>query len=152
MPQLLKNNKALNVIRNKMITTENNAPQYESTGQNCLDLFSHIATYRGGYKRGLLDNFNKAFKENPLVAAKILFWVRAARTGGGERAVFHTIMKEIIKDSPNFISDNAELLAQLGYWKDLYEYFDIEEVQHIIAGAIHAKDRLACKWAPRKGP
>ena len=135
-----------------MILTENNAPQYESTGQNCLDLFSHIGTYRNGSRQVLLQNFNKAFKENPLVAAKILFWVRAARIGGGERAVFHTIMKEIIKDSPKFLSDNAKLLAQLGYWKDLYQYFDIEDVQHIIAEAIHEKDRLACKWAPRKGP
>ena len=135
-----------------MIMTENNAPQYESAGDKCLDLFSHIATYRDGSRQILLQNFNNAFKENPLVAAKILFWVRAARTGGGERAVFHTIMKEIIKDSPKFLSDNAKLLAQLGYWKDLYQYFDIEEVQHIIAEAIHEKDRLACKWAPRKGP
>ena len=140
------------MIRNKMITTENNAPQYESAGDNCLDLFSHIATYRDGSRHLLLQNFNKAFKENPLVASKILFWVRAARIGGGERAVFHTIMKEIIKDSPKFLSDNAKLLAQLGYWKDLYQYFDIEAVQHIIAEAIHDKDRLACKWAPRKGP
>jgi len=151
LPQLLKNNKALNKFRNNMILTENNAPQYESTGQHCLDLFSHIATYRNGSRQVLLQNFNKAFKENPLVAAKILFWVRAARIGGGERAVFHTIMKEIIKDSPKFIEDNAELLAQLGYWKDLYEYFDNEKVQHVIAEAIHNKDRLACKWAPRKG-
>ena len=135
-----------------MITTENNAPQYESAGDNCLDLFSHIATYRDGSRHLLLQNFNKAFKENPVVASKILFWVRAARIGGGERAVFHTIMKEIIKDSPKFLSDNAKLLAQLGYWKDLYQYFDIEAVQHIIAEAIHEKDRLACKWAPRKGP
>ena len=151
MPKLLENNNALNIFRNKLVLTENNAPQYESTGQKCLDLFSHIATYRKGSRQVLLQNFNKAFKENPLVAAKILFWVRAARIGGGERAVFHTIMKEIIKDSPKFLSDNAELLAQLGYWKDLYEYFDIEAVQHIIAEAIHNKDRLACKWAPRKG-
>jgi len=152
LPQQLKNNKALNKFRNRMVLTENSAPQYESTGQNCLDLFSHIATYRNGYTQALLNNFNEAFKENPLVAAKILFWVRAARIGGGERAVFHTIMKEIIKDSPKFIEDNAELLAQLGYWKDLYEYFDNREVQNVIADAINSKDRLACKWAPRKGP
>ena len=152
MPQLLKNNKTLNKFRNRIILTENNAPQYESTGQNCLDLFSHIGSYRTAYKRTVLESFNDAFKENSLVAAKILFWVRAARKGGGERAVFHTIMKEIIKDSPKFIGDNAELLAQLGYWKDLYRYFDNREVQHVIAEAIHNKDRLACKWAPRKGP
>jgi hypothetical protein len=149
---MLKNNTALNKFRNRFVLTENNATQYESTGQKCLDLFSHIGSYRTAYKRTVLESFNEAFKENPLVAAKILFWVRAARKGGGERAVFHIIMEEIIKDSPKFISDNAELLAQLGYWKDLYEYFDNREVQNVIAEAIHNKDRLACKWAPRKGP
>lgn len=152
MPQLLKNNKALTKVGNKMTLTENDAPQYESTGQKCLDLFSHIGSYRTAYRRIVLESFNEAFKENPLVAAKILFWVRAARKGGGERVVFHTIMKEIIKDSPKFIEDNAELLTQLGYWKDLYEYFDNRKVQDVIAEAIHNKDRLACKWAPRKGP
>ena len=132
MLQLLKN-KALNKSRNRLTLTENNAPQYKSTGQRCLDLFSHIGAYRTSHKLIILESFNKAFKENPLVAAKILFWVRAARIGGGERAVFHTIMKEIIKDSPKFIEDNAELLAQLGYWKDLYEYFDNEEVRKQIS-------------------
>ena len=60
-------------------------------------------------------------------------------------------MKEIIKDSPKFLEDNAKLIAELGYWKDLYKYFDNRKVQDVIAKAIYEKDRLACKWAPRKG-
>jgi len=152
LSKLLKNNKALNKFRNRLILTENNASQYESTGDNCLDLFSHIGSFRTQSRQRILKDFYKAYQENPIVAAKILFWARAARKGGGERAVFHTIMEEIIKDSPKFIEDNAKQIAELGYWKDLYEYFDNRKVQDVIVEAIHNKDRLACKWAPRKGP
>ena len=152
MSKLLKNNKVLNKFRNKFVLTENDALQYESTGDNCLDLFSHIGSFRTQSRQRILKDFYNAYQENPIVAAKILFWARAARKGGGERAVFHTIMEEIIQDSPKFIEDNAKLIAELGYWRDLYEYFDNRKVQDVIAEAIHNKDRLACKWAPRKGP
>ena len=56
------------------------------------------------------------------LATQILFWVRAARIGSGERKTFHTVLSEIGKTSPDFISDNAKTLAQLGYWKDLLQY------------------------------
>ena len=54
--------------------------------------------------------------------------------------------------SGTLIADNAVTLAQLGYWKDLLRYFDIPEVVNRYTHALLAKDRLACKWAPRKGP
>ena len=38
----------------------------------------------------------------------------------------------------------------MGYWKDLIEYFHISKVISVFAQAIRDKDRLACKWAPRK--
>ena len=149
MPQLFKNNKPITSLLTK---TENGALQYISTGTACLDLFSHIGGFRNQTKQRVLSDFYKAYQESPELAVRILFWARAARKGAGERIVFHTILKELIKDSPKFISDNAKLIAELGYWKDLYEYFDNRGVQDIIVEAIHNKDRLACKWAPRKGP
>ena len=54
------------------------------------------------------------------------------------------------KTSPDFISDNAKTIADLGYWKDLIPYLHIDNVTSTFAQAIRDKDRLACKWAPRK--
>ena len=60
-------------------------------------------------------------------------------------------MDEIAKVSPDFISDNAYTLANIGYYKDLLRYFHIDGVVKAFAQSIKDKDRLANKWAPRKG-
>jgi len=129
--------------------TENNAVQYSDTANKCLDLFSKIGALRNTTKGIILTQFQQAFQEQPELASQIAFWARAAREGAGEREVFHTILENM----PNeFIADNAKTIADLGYWKDLLRYFHIPEVVTVYATAIRTKDRLACKWAPRKGP
>ena len=51
MPQFL-NNKVLNSL---LVRTENNALQYESTGTKCLDLFSHIGSFRDKFRKRILQ-------------------------------------------------------------------------------------------------
>ena len=102
-------------------------------------------------RKDILEYFEKAFEHNPELATRITYWARAARHGSGERKTFYTILDEIARTSPNFISDNARTLAQIGYWKDLIRYFDIPKVVSAFAQAIKDGDRLANKWAPRKG-
>ena len=98
----------------------------------------------------ILEDFDKAYQEDKELATQVLFWARAARIGSGERKTFHTVLSEIGKTSPDFISDNAKTIAELGYWKDLVPYLHIPSVVAVFAQAIRDKDRLACKWAPRK--
>ena len=93
MAKLLKDNK---IFKSLLSRTENYALQYESTGEKCLDLFSHIGSFRSQSKKRIFNDFLEAYQENPTLTVQILFWTRAARKGAGERAVFHTIMKEII--------------------------------------------------------
>ena len=95
--------------------------------------------------------FEEAFESNPELATQISYWARAAREGSGERNTFYTILDDIVKCSPDFVSDNAITLAELGYYKDLLRYFNIQGVVSAFAHSIQEKDRLACKWAPRKG-
>ena len=129
--------------------TENNAVQHESSDNQCLNLFSKIGAYRKFPNSLILERFKDAFTENPELATRILFWARSARQGAGERQTFHTILENM---PDKFIADNAKTIAELGYWKDLLRYFHIPEVVEVYATAIRSKDRLACKWAPRKGP
>ena len=132
-------------------TTTNGAKQYTSSNDVCVDLFSKIGSMRHWRRREILGYFESAFEHNPELATRITFWARAARHGSGERKTFYTILDEIARISPNFISDNARTLAQLGYWKDLIGYCDIPGVLSAFAQAIKDGDRLANKWAPRKG-
>ena len=131
-------------------TTTNGAITNKTSGKECLDLFQRIGNMRYSDRLNILEDFDKAYEEDKELATQVLFWARAARIGSGERKTFHTILREIGETSPDFISDNAKLIADLGYWKDLIEYFHIPKVISVFAQAIRDKDRLACKWAPRK--
>ena len=131
-------------------TTTNGAITNQTSGKQCLDLFQRIGNMRHLDRLHILEDFQTAFKDDKELATQILFWARAARIGSGERKTFHTILSEIGKTSPEFISDNAKTIADLGYWKDLIDYLDIPKVVSTFAQAIKDKDRLACKWAPRK--
>jgi len=132
-------------------TTTNGALQHESSGNKCLDLFSVIGNLRECSRTDVLERFEQAFNENPKLATQVAHWARAARQGSGERQTFYVILDEIAKSSPDFISDNANTLADIGYYKDLLRYFHIDGVVTAFAQSIKDKDRLACKWAPRKG-
>ena len=131
-------------------TNTNGAVTNETSGKECLDLFTRIGNMRCADRLFILENFDRAYQDDKQLAVQVLFWARAARVGSGERKTFHTILSEIGKTSPDFISDNAKTLAGLGYWKDLVPYFNIPKVISIFAQSIREKDRLACKWAPRK--
>ena len=131
-------------------TTTNGAVTNSTSGKECLDLFQRIGNMRHSDRLNILKDFEKAYQDDKELATQVLFWARAARVGSGERKTFHTILREIGKTSPDFISDNARTIADLGYWKDLIEYFHIPKVISVFAQAIREKDRLACKWAPRK--
>ena len=131
-------------------TTTNGAITNKTSGKECLDLFTRIGNMRWEDRLRILEDFDKAYQDDKELATQILFWARAARVGSGERKTFHTILREIGETSPDFISDNAKTIAELGYWKDLIQYFHIPKVVSIFAQAIREKDRLACKWAPRK--
>ena len=131
-------------------TTTNGAITNQTSGKECLDLFQRIGNMRNHDRLSILEDFDKAYQEDKELATQVLFWARAARVGSGERKTFHTILSEIGEKSPEFISDNARIIAELGYWKDLLPYFHIKEVVSVFAQAVREKDRLACKWAPRK--
>jgi len=131
-------------------TTTNGAITNETSTNQCLDLFQRIGNMRYHDRLRILEDFETAYQENKELATQVLFWARAARIGSGERKTFHTILSEIGKTSPDFISDNAKTIAELGYWKDLVPYLHIPSVVAVFAQAIRDKDRLACKWAPRK--
>ena len=132
-------------------TTKNGAVQHKTSNDECVDLFSKIGSMRHWDRRTVLEYFEKAFEHNPELSTRITYWARAAREGSGERKTFYIILDEIARISPDFISDNARTLAQIGYWKDLIGYCDIPGVLSAFAQAIKDGDRLANKWAPRKG-
>ena len=133
----------LNVAR-----TENGDLTYKSTGSACLDFFSLCGGMRRNgcgkpkncsrkFFNGLLLNtgcqqpytdldklFAKAYAENPVVAIKILFYMRNIRGGLGERNSFRVLLKELAKFYPEMAKQIVYAVPEYGRWDDLLVLLD----------------------------
>ena len=110
----------------KWTRTENGAVALNTTSNGCLDLFGTIGALRGADETRITRLFEEAYKENPLLATKILFYARDIRgdketTGLGERKVFRTILKYAALHHPECIRPNLDLIGVYGRYDDLYE-------------------------------
>ena len=117
----------LNVAR-----TENGDLAYKSSGSACLDFFSLC----GGMRRNLEDLdklFAKAYAENPVVAIKILFYMRNIRGGLGERNSFRVLLKELAKFYPEMAKQIIYAVPEYGRWDDLLVLLDTSVKDDAIA-------------------
>lgn len=108
----------LNVAR-----TENGDLAYKSTGSACLDFFSLC----GGMRRNLEDLdklFAKAYADNPVVAIKILFYMRNIRGGLGERNSFRVLLKQLAQFYPEMAKQIVYAVPEYGRWDDLLVLLD----------------------------
>ncbi len=110
----------------KWTRTENGAVALNTTSNACLDLFGTIGALRGADEARITRLFEEAYKENSLLATKILFYARDIRgdketTGLGERKVFRTILKYAALHHPECIRLNLDLIGIYGRYDDLYE-------------------------------
>ena len=110
----------------KWTRTENGAVALNTTSDACLDLFGIIGSLREADESRITSLFEEAYKENPLLATKILFYARDIRgdretSGLGERKVFRTILKYAAFHHPECIRPNLDLIGVYGRYDDLYE-------------------------------
>ena len=106
-----------------MARTENGDLAYKSTGSACLDFFSLC----GGMRKNLEDLdklFAMAYAENPVVAIKILFYMRNIRGGLGERNSFRVLLKELAKFYPEMAKQIVYAVPEYGRWDDLLVLLD----------------------------
>ena len=80
--------------------TENGAVALNTTGDARLDFFGTAGSLRGADQGRITRLFSEAFKEDPLFATKIAFYVRDVRGGLGERPTFETILQFMAKRHP----------------------------------------------------
>jgi hypothetical protein len=115
-------NSLLNAIENKqnITTTENGAAALKSTLKHTVDFFGLGAALRTREESDVISLFSKAFAEDPLIATKILFHIRNARGGAGERKTFRTIFNWLSKEYPEVAVKNLENVVEFGRWDDLY--------------------------------
>ena len=92
--------------------TENGAFAYDSTAQGALlDLFSQIGALRPRTEREIESKFAAAFREDKLLATKMLFYAGDIRQGGlGERRTFRICLRWLADNHPEIVNKNIELI------------------------------------------
>ena len=110
----------------KWTRTENGAVALNTTSDALLDLFGTIGALRNADEARITTLFEEAYKADPLIATKILFYARDIRgdeetSGLGERKVFRVILKYCAKYHPEVIRPNLDLIGVYGRYDDLYE-------------------------------
>ena len=92
--------------------TENGAFAYNSTAQGAmLDLFSQIGALRPRTDREIEQKFAAAFREDKLLATKMLFYAGDIRQGGlGERRTFRICLRWLADNHPEIVNKNIELI------------------------------------------
>ena len=149
------NNSQMETVENQNVTLTDNGMITNPTSLNkCVDLFFSIGSMRGKSKDKVVNLFNEAYNENPLVASKILFWVRDVRGGAGERDVFRNVISFLTTNSPQTVRKNIGLIPEFGRWDDVLVLLGTEledDMFSLIKTALSNGDGLCAKWMPRKG-
>ena len=102
--------------------TENGAFAYDSTAQGAmLDLFSQIGALRPRTEREIEQKFIAAFKEDKLLATKMMFYAGDIREGGlGERRTFRICLHWLAENHPEIVIKNIQLIPFYNRFDSLF--------------------------------
>ena len=85
----------------------------------CVQLF-HIIRTSKIESQVLLKYFQKAYKENPKLALKILMYTRDIRHGLGKREIFRMLFNYLCKKYPHIARQLVSYLSSIGRFDDLF--------------------------------
>ena len=135
--------------------TENGDKAYSTTKSACLDLFALGGSMRYSSESEILSLWRQAEAEDRVLALKILFFIRSAREGLGERRTFRIIWNSLNRDVQTALmalvpevgrfddlEDSVILNSQIAMWirENLeYEYRTLDDGQ---------SPSLLAKWLP----
>lgn len=141
-----------NAVKNQPARTANGMKARKSTANACLDLFYKIGASRG---KNIVADFVAAYAENRDQAVRIAQWARDVRGGSGERELYRQILQWLEKNDKEAAVRLVRKTPEIGRYDDLLIFNDPEVRQAAfgqIREALNAKNGLAAKWMPRKGP
>jgi len=144
---------AVQKSKNKAVARTANGMKARATSQSSvLDLFGLIGSARG---TDITKQFTASLVENADLTLRMLQWARDIREGAGERATFRNLLSALEATDPTLAGKLMHKIPALGRWDDLFAYknpINRNQAFALIADALEAKNGLAAKWMPRKGP
>ncbi|MCO5567513.1 hypothetical protein L7F22_021207 [Adiantum nelumboides] len=128
--------------------TENNSATYSSSGDACVDFFFHVIPDTPS--NTIVTRLEQAWKQDPLVALKLVFHLRDLRSKGkSDREGFYTCTSWLHQHHPNTLLANLHLIPRCGYYKDLLELL-VREVEGPKACQKHVQKKLSQRPARRR--
>ena len=151
--------KLIDAMRTGDTFTENGMVTNSSSLNGCLDLFFIMGAVRAQMKTDagktrLINKFEVARAEDPLLTRKMIFWGRDVRGGAGEREAFRTLLQYTSENYPSEVVDNIHLISEFGRWDDLFVTFgtQVEDAAiQLIIKNLREGNALLAKWMPRTG-
>ena len=140
--------------------TENGAIGYKTTGKAILDFNYKVSSYRNKSKEEIINDFDKVWLDDKVLAMKFLFFIRDREEGLGERRLFRIIIKHLANTEPEMVKKVIPIIAEYGRYDDLLELFDTpveKEVLNEFANQLFTDDldadsnkpiSLLAKWLP----
>lgn len=133
--------------------TENGAAAYNSTAQgDLLDLFSQIGALRPRTEREIERKFAAAFKEDKLLATKMMFYAGDIREGGlGERRTFRICLHWMAENHPEIVVKNIQLIPFYNRFDSLFTLVgtECESIMWELIAETLTKDVKAMKASTR---
>ena len=108
----------------RVTRTENGARAYDTTLNACVDLFGLVGALRNAEDGRVTELFERAYRENPTYAMRILFYARDVRGGLGERKVFRTLLRYIAENHTEALRPYVKDIPYFGRFDDWYELVD----------------------------
>ncbi len=106
-------------INQQLGETENGALGYLTSGDSFVNFNFRIPQYRNNPAQ-LVSDFAELLRDDPVLAMKMLFFLRDVRGGLGERASFRVLLEQIALDMPYAITKIMPLVPHYGRWDDLF--------------------------------
>lgn len=138
-------------------TTENGATALHSTLSKVYDMFAFGGAYRNRTDDEVITLFRDAFRENPALALKCLFYLGDIRGGQGERRFFDVCFRWLCKQYPAIAKELLPLIVEYRRWDEVVKTaYDTpcwkkatEIVKHQLASDIKDGNVSLCaKWLP----
>lgn len=141
-----------NAVKNQEARTENGMKARVSTADAVVDLFFKIGASRG---QNIIPAFAAAYTADKNLALRIALWARDVRGGAGERQIFRDILAWLEKNDKDAAIALINKAPEVGRWDDILEVTESDVklmAFNKVKEALEAKNGLAAKWMPRKGP
>lgn len=135
----------------RQTTTRNGMPATNSTKNPFVDFFYSVPSQRNSDMKKKYALYSQAHIENPTNALRLLFWLRDARGGSGERNTFQGIIN-LAAVNGRFKACHIPLIAEYGRFDDVLSLFKTpleSDAIEFIASCLRDGSSLCAKWMPR---